>query len=86
MNNARIKEGNLNVVGEKIKYYRELNKLSYQKLSDKLMLLGIDIHKQAIYNIEVGKRTIVDFELCAFAKCFGISVNDLTDEYFEKLK
>ena len=32
MNNARIKEGNLNVVGEKIKYYRELNKLSYQKL------------------------------------------------------
>jgi len=35
---------------------------------------------------EVGKRTIVDFELCAFAKCFGISVNDLTDEYFDKLK
>lgn len=42
--------------------------------------------KQAIYNIEVGKRTIVDFELCAFAKCFGISVNNLTDEYFDKLK
>ena len=86
MNNSRSKEGKLNVVGTKIKYYRELNNLSYQKLSDKLMLLGIDIHKQAIYNIEVGKRTIVDFELCAFAKCFGISVNDLTDEYFEKLK
>ena len=86
MNNSRSKEGRLNVVGTKIKYYRELNNLSYQKLSDKLMLLGIDIHKQAIYNIEVGKRTIVDFELCAFAKCFGISVNDLTDEYFEKLK
>ena len=86
MNNSRSKEGKLNVVGTKIKYYRELNNLSYQKLSDKLMLLGIDIHKQAIYNIEVGKRTIVDFELCAFAKCFGISVNDLTDEYFDKLK
>ena len=86
MNNARAKEGKLNVVGSKIKYYRELNNLSYQKLSDKLMLLGIDIHKQAIYHIEVGKRTIVDFELCAFAKCFGISVNDLTDEYFDKLK
>ena len=86
MNNSRSKEGKLNVVGTKIKYYRELNNLSYQKLSDKLMLLGIDIHKQAIYNIEVGKRTIVDFELCAFAKCFGISVNDLTDEYFKKLK
>ena len=48
MNNSRSKEGKLNVVGSKIKYYRELNNLSYQKLSDKLMLLGIDIHKQAI--------------------------------------
>lgn len=44
------------------------------------------MHILYIYNIEVGKRTIVDFELCAFAKCFGISVNDLTDEYFDKLK
>ena len=76
----------LNIVKDKIRYYREKNNMSYQKLSDQLMLLGIDIHKQAIYNIEVGKRTIVDFELCAFAKCFGISVNDLTDEYFDKLK
>ena len=60
MNNTRSKEGELNVVGSKIKYYRELNNLSYQKLSDKLMLLGIDIHKQAIYNIEIGIRTVVD--------------------------
>ena len=86
MNNSRKINGNLNVVGNKIRYYREKNNMSYQKLSDQLMLLGVDIHKQAIYNIEVGKRTIVDFELCAFAKCFRISVNDLTDEYFEKLK
>lgn len=85
MNNSRKIDGRLNVIGNKIKYYREKNKLSYQKLSDKLMLLGVDIHKQAIYNIEVGKRTIVDYELCAFAKCFGISVNDLTDEFFNKL-
>ena len=59
MNNSRKINGNLNVVGNKIRYYREKNSMSYQKLSD---------------------------ELCAFAKCFGISVNDLTDEYFKKLK
>lgn len=86
MNNTRSKEGKLNVVGSKIKYYRELNGLSYQKLSDKLMLLGIDIHKQAIYNIEIGIRTVVDYELCGFAKVFNITVNDLTDEYFKTLK
>ena len=76
----------LNVVGTKIKYYRELNNLSYQKLSDKLMLYGIDIHKQAIYNIEIGIRTVVDYELCAFAKCFNITVNDLTNDFFKTLK
>ena len=85
MNNSRKIDGSLNVIGNKIKYYREKNNLSYQKLSDKLMLVGVDIDKQAIYNIEVGKRTIVDYELCAFAKCFGISVNDSTDEFFNKL-
>ena len=86
MNNARNNNNEkLNIVGNKIKYYRELNNLSYQKLSDKLMLLGIDIHKQAIYNIEIGIRTVVDYELCGFAKCFNISVNDLTDDYFNTL-
>lgn len=51
MNNSRKIDGSLNVISNKIKYYREKNNLSYQKLSDKLMLLGVDIHKQAIYNI-----------------------------------
>lgn len=73
MNNSRSKEGKLNVVGTKIKYYRELNNLSYQKLSDKLMLLGIDIHKQAIYNIEKGIRTVV----------FPIPFNDFIQLLFE---
>ena len=85
MNNSRNIEGNLNVVGIKIKYYRKKNNLSCQALSNQLMLLGIDIHRQAIYNIEVGKRTVVDYELCAFAKVFGISVTDLTDDFFKKL-
>lgn len=85
MKNARNKDGKLNVVGDNIRHYRELNNLSYQKLSDMLMLYGIDIHKQAIYNIEKGIRTVVDYELCAFAKCFNITVNDLTDDFFSKL-
>ena len=49
------------------------------------MLLGIDIHKQSIYKIEKGIRSVVDYELCGFAKCFGITVNDLINEYFDKL-
>ena len=57
MNNSRKFDDKLNVVGQKIRFYREKNNFSYQKLSDKLMLFGVDIHKQAIYNIEIGKYT-----------------------------
>lgn len=85
MRNTRHRDGDLNVVGKKIQYYRKLNNLSYQGLSDRLMLYGIDIHKQSIYNIEIGVRTVVDYELCGFAKCFNIKVNDLTDDYYNKL-
>lgn len=86
MNNTRKHEGSLNIVGSKIKYYRELKKISYQKLSNMLMLYGIDIHKQAIYNIEIGIRTVVDYELCAFAKCFNVTVNELVGDFFETLE
>lgn len=85
MNNTRNHEGSLNIIGNKIKYYRELNNISYQALSDMLMLYGIDIHKQAIYNIEIGKRTVVDYEICGFAKCFKIKPNDLLDDYYNEL-
>ena len=86
MNNSRKIDGSLNVIGNKIKYYREKNNLSYQKLSDKLMLLGVDIHKQAIYNIEVGKRTIVDYELCAFAIALDIDIKELINPFINTLK
>lgn len=85
MRNARNIEGKLNVIGDKIRYYRKLNNISYEKLSNMLMLYGIYIHKQSIYNIERGIRTVVDYEICAFAKCFGIDVNDLIEDYFSKL-
>lgn len=85
MKNTRNIEGKLNVIGDKIRYYRKLNNISYKKLSEMLMLYGINIHKQAIYNIEKGTRTIVDYEICGFAKCFRITVNDLVRDYFSKI-
>ena len=81
MNNSRHKDGKLNVVGEQIKNYRLKNGYTYQELSNQLMLLGVDIHMQAIYNIEKGIRTVVDYELCAFAKCFKITTDKLLEEY-----
>lgn len=74
-----------NVIGIKIKHYREEQNLSKQALSDKLIMLGIDIPAKSIYHIEVGTRTVVDFEICAIAKVLQIPVEYLLNDYYNSL-
>ena len=69
--------GNMNVIGRLLKEYRIKRDLSYEKLSAKLELMGISIHKQSLYDIENNKRTVKDYELFGIAYILGIDVNDL---------
>lgn len=69
--------GNINVTGNLIKEYRLKNNLSYEKLSAKLDLIGISIHKQSLYDIEHNKRTVKDYELFGLIYVLKIAVNDL---------
>ena len=69
--------GNINVTGELIKEYRLKNNLSYEKLSAKLDLIGISIHKQSLYDIEHNKRTVKDYELLGLIYILKIDLNDL---------
>ena len=71
----------LNTVGTNIYLNRKEIKYSRQKLSDKLMLIGIDISTQSIYDIEIGKRTVLDYELCAFAKVLNTSADELLKDF-----
>ncbi len=73
--------GNLNTVGNNIKIIREKNRLSRQNLSDKLMMLGIDISSQSIFDIETGSRTVIDYELCAFAKILNTTTDALLKDF-----
>lgn len=77
--------GDLNIVKNRIRFYRIKNHYSYQQLSNLLMLHGIDIHKQEIYKIEKGNRTVVDYELCGFMKVFNVSFLDLTSDFYDKI-
>ena len=63
--------GKSNATGSNINYYRTKLGLSAQQLSDKLILLGLDLHRQAIFKIESGKRTVTDYELCIIAEVLG---------------
>ncbi len=79
-------DGNMNVIGNLLKKYRIENGLSYEKLSAKLELIGISIHKQSLYDIENNKRTVKDFELFGIAYALGIDVNDLLKDISDKFK
>lgn len=78
-------DGKLNTVGDNIKIIRENNKLSRQDLSNKLMILGIDISSQSIFDIETGSRTVVDYELCAIAKILNTTTDTLLENFKEYL-
>lgn len=85
MNNNTKFNNNLNVIGQKIKYYRELNNLSQSQLSNKLQLIGIDIPKNSLQRLEKGKRIIKEYELAGFAKVLKVSTDELLKEFMKEL-
>lgn len=70
-------DGSLNICGNNIAALRKSIKVSQRALADKLQLLGIDLSKNAIQQIESGSRFVTDIELRALAKVFEISADEL---------
>ena len=74
-----------NVIGPVIQKYRKSQKMSRETLSNKLMMLGIDINSDGIYKIEKGRRIIKDFELSAFSIVLNISETELLKDFRKEL-
>lgn len=74
-----------NVTGKNIQKHRKSNGWSRLVLSNKLMLLGIDINYDGIYKVENGRRIVKDFELAAFAKVLGVTEAELLEDFKKKL-
>mgnify|MGYP002075205197 CR=1 FL=1 len=72
-------DGKLNVCGSKIASLRKMvrPRMSQRMLADWLQLAGLDLDKNAISKIEAGQRFVTDIELNAFARLFGVSVDEL---------
>lgn len=79
-------DGNLNVIGRLLKKYRVEKRLSYETLSAKLELMGISIHKQSLYDIEINKRAVKDYELFALARILEVDVNELFADIQKRFK
>ena len=72
--------------GSNLKHIRENKNLYQSDLCCKLELLGVNMFKSDIYEIENNKRLVKDFEVKALCIALSISLDELyanTDKYFE---
>lgn len=77
---SRIIDGNeMNLIGSKVRKYRISQKMSQQKLSNKLELLGVYVCRGSISRIEDKSRTVTDIELYAISKILNVEIKDLIE-------
>ena len=83
--NVKRYNGKLNVIGEKLRECREDNNLSLEKLSNKLQLLGIDIPKPSLQNIENGKRIVKEYEFYGLCKVLDVPMEEMLKDFIKEL-
>ncbi len=77
---SRIIDGNeMNLVGDKVRYYRKQRKMSQQLLSERLETLAIYICRGSISRIEDKSRTVTDIELYGLSKILKVPINNFFD-------
>ena len=79
-------EDSLNVISKNMKEIRMDKGISLSKLSDKLMLMGIDISKQSLHRIENNERSVRDYELSGIAIALGVTTDELLNKFIESIK
>lgn len=84
-NNVKRYNNKLNVISNNVRKYRESKNLSLDKLSDKLQLMGIDIPKPSLQNIEKGKRIVKEYEFYALCKALNVSMEKMLEDFIEEI-
>lgn len=74
---TRTEDGKLNLLGERIAQLRKKSGLSQNSLARELQLLGVNLNKNAVSNIELGKRSISDIELFEIIAALHVSADDI---------
>ena len=86
MKNSNKYENNLNVIGPTLRQKRKELNMSFEKLSNKLLLLGVNIPVTCLHRIENNQRTVRDYELCALSIALNIDIKELVNPFINNLK
>lgn len=77
---ARIIDGEkMNLIGSNLRRLRKQKKMSQQRLSNQLELMGVYVCRGSVSRIEDMTRTVTDIELYAISRVLEVSVNELFD-------
>lgn len=77
-NSIRI-NGKKNILGEKLRQIRLERGLTQNKVAQDIAQTGINMDQKLISAIELGTRSIYDYEVRAFAKYYEMDYNELFD-------
>lgn len=86
MKNCGKYENNLNIVGKVLREKRLEKNMSFDKLSSKLLLLGVNIPISCLHRIENNQRTVRDYKICAIAQVLDIDIKELLGPFIQELK
>lgn len=71
-------DGMKNISGDRIHQARTAQRMTQAELAAKMQVEGVTIEREAISKIETGDRLVTDYELDAFARVFGVTMDWLT--------
>lgn len=86
MKNSNKYENNLNIIGPTLRQKRKELNMSFEKLSNKLLLLGVNIPVTCLHRIENNQRTVRDYELCALSIALNLDIKELVNPFISNLK
>lgn len=83
----KFENGKLNLIGDKVRQYRETKNWSLTKLSNEIMLsTGVDIRKSSLQHIETGKRVVKEYEFYALCKVFDVTMEEMLKDFINEVK
>lgn len=73
----KTNDGLNNICGRNVSRFRTEMGISQRELADRMQLVGLDMDKNAIQRIEVGKRFVTDIEIIGLSKVLNKSIQEL---------
>ena len=67
---------NKNVISRRVRYFRNLRKISQEQLVARLQVMNINIDQQGISRIENNTRIVTDYELACLCRALGVTVEE----------